>query len=81
MSTTFTPRGSGSFTIASQAEAEAGVNNTKGMTPLRVAQAIAASNLIHGTLNTEESAFEAFASDGVTSKGFILLSADPTNEP
>jgi hypothetical protein len=28
--------------IASQAEAEAGTNNTKGMTPLRVAQAIAA---------------------------------------
>lgn len=32
----------GSFTVASQAEAEAGTNNTNGMTPLRVAQAIAA---------------------------------------
>jgi len=35
--------GSGVFTaIASQAEAEAGTDNTKGMTPLRTAQAIAA---------------------------------------
>lgn len=34
--------GDGVFTaIASQAEAQAGVNNTKGMTPLRTAQAIA----------------------------------------
>jgi hypothetical protein len=32
----------GGFVIASQAEAEAGTDNTKGMTPLRVAQAIIA---------------------------------------
>jgi hypothetical protein len=37
---TFTPSGAG--TIASQAEAEAGTNNTNLMTPLRTAQAIAA---------------------------------------
>lgn len=37
---TFTPSGGG--TIASQAEAEAGTNNTNLMTPLRTAQAIAA---------------------------------------
>lgn len=38
---TFTPTG-GTVAIASQAEAEAGTNNTKMMTPLRSAQAIAA---------------------------------------
>lgn len=38
---TFTP--SGTVAIASQAEAEAGTDNTKMMTPLRSAQAIAAS--------------------------------------
>lgn len=32
----------GGFTVASQAEAEAGTDNTKGMTPLRVAQAVEA---------------------------------------
>lgn len=32
----------GGFTAASQAEAEAGTENSKGMTPLRVAQAFAA---------------------------------------
>lgn len=34
--------GGGAFDVASQEEAEAGENNTKGMTPLRTAQAIAA---------------------------------------
>lgn len=34
--------GGGSFDIATQEEAEAGTDNTKGMTPLRTAQAIAA---------------------------------------
>lgn len=38
---TFTPTG-GTVAIASQAEAEAGTDNTKMMTPLRAAQAIAA---------------------------------------
>lgn len=32
--------GNGNFVVASQAEAEAGTDNTKGMTPLRVSQAI-----------------------------------------
>lgn len=35
--------GSGSMTIASQAEAEAGTDNTKAMTPLRVKQSITAN--------------------------------------
>ena len=39
---TFTPTG-GTVAIASQAEAEAGTDNTKMMTPLRVDQAIAAN--------------------------------------
>jgi hypothetical protein len=38
---TFTP--AGSLTLASQAEAEAGTDNTKVMTPLRVAQSIVAN--------------------------------------
>jgi hypothetical protein len=39
---TFTP--AGSLTLASQAEAEAGTDNTKVMTPLRVEQAISVPN-------------------------------------
>lgn len=38
------------FNVASQAEAEAGSSNTKGMTPLRVAQAIAALASPNATL-------------------------------
>lgn len=48
---TWTALGSGSFTVATQAEAEAGTENTKGMTALRVAQAIQA-NVEGGSLIT-----------------------------
>lgn len=49
---TFTPSGQG--TLASQAEAEAGIDNTKLMTPLRTAQAIAANSntTLLGTIST-----------------------------
>lgn len=54
---TFTPEG---LVIASQAEAEAGTNNTKLTTPLRVAQAIAAL----AQTATPFKNFQAFAASG-----------------
>lgn len=55
---TFTP--SGGAAIATQAEAEAGSNNTKMMTPLRSAQAIAALGL--------EINYQAFTASGTWTK-------------
>lgn len=57
---TFTP--SGSVAIATQAEAEAGTDNTKMMTPLRSAQAIAASgqHLILRSVTVDVSSGGAF---------------------
>lgn len=53
-------------TIATQAEAEAGTNNTKFMTPLRVAQALTANNGGIVSANLAQNGYVKFAN------GFIL---------
>lgn len=58
--------------IASQAEAEAGTNNTKMMTPLRTVQAVA--NALPGTIYTDLTALSVSASDLYTlSTGLPLV--------
>lgn len=67
---TFTP--AGSLTLASQAEAEAGTDNTKVMTPLRVVQSIV-ENTPEGYTDAQARAAQAGHSvGGIGSYGFFL---------
>jgi len=72
---TFTP--SGGPAIATQAEAEAGTNNTKMMTPLRVEQAInvqAEGMILLGTLTTTSGTTQTLS--GLTLTGYKRLLID-----
>lgn len=73
---TFTPSGQG--TLASQAEAEAGIDNTKLMTPLRTAQAIAANSntTLLGTISTASGTSASVTGLVLTNYKFIRASFD-----
>lgn len=73
---TFTPSGQGA--LASQAEAEAGINNTKLMTPLRTAQAIAANSntTLLGTISTASGTSASVTGLVLTNYKFIRASFD-----
>lgn len=70
---TFTP--SGGAAIASQAEAEAGTDNTKMMTPLRVAQAIDAQVVFPAPTTSQVLAATAGASAGAVGTYAFAYSA------
>ena len=60
--------------LASQAEAEAGTDNTKVMTPLRVAQSIAAlSNALLGTLTTTSGTVQTLSGLDLTPYKFLHI--------
>lgn len=69
---TFTP--SGTPAIATQAEAEAGSNNTKMMTPLRTSQAITALGggmVLLGTINTTSGSSQSLSSLTLTNYRYL----------
>lgn len=71
---TFTP--SGTPSIATQAEAEAGSNNTKMMTPLRTSQAITALGggmVLLGTINTTSGTTQTLSSLTLTNYRNLFL--------
>ena len=72
--------------IASEAEAEAGTNNTKFMTPLRVAQALAANNGGIVSANLAQNGYVKFANGfilqwGVIPSGYYAYTAATVNLP
>ena len=78
----------GILAIASQAEAEAGVNNTKYMTPLRTKQAIdytanvydgVAGHNITASQSDAKLAFIAYNTAGLTSDAFVTQTSSDSN--
>lgn len=64
-------------TLASQAEAEAGTNNTNLMTPLRVTEAITSlSTVLLGTINTTSGSSQSLSGLTLTSYKFLRFVAN-----
>ena len=67
--------------IASEAEAEAGTNNTKFMTPLRVAQALAANNGGIVSANLAQNGYVKFANGFIIQWGILTISSKTVTLP